>query len=104
MDAPKTTSWLTSITHDSARTIAANIGDGISHSTITRAAASDTPPAHIVIAIARAYRVPVVPALYHAGIITEEEAHPYRATSHLRTVPSLILLEELRQREINRDN
>lgn len=104
--ADNTNNWLHQITHDTTRniadTIAANLGGSISHTTISRAASSDHPPAHIVVAVARAYGTHPVHALQLAGIITEEEAQPYTATTALRNVPSLVMLQELAHREAQR--
>lgn len=91
--------WLNRITTDAHRTIAANIGGSVSHTTIARAAASDTPPAHLVVDIARAYGINPVQALQWAGLLTPEEAQPYLPASSLRAVPSLVLLQELAHRE-----
>lgn len=104
--ADNTSNWLHQITHDTTRNIADNIattgGGGISHTTISRAASSDNPPAHIVVAVARAYGTHPVHALQLADIITEEEAQPYTATTALRNVPSLVMLQELAHREAQR--
>ena len=104
--ADNTSNWLHQITHDTTRNIAATIattsGGSISHTTISRAASSDNPPAHIVVAVARAYGTHPVHALQLAGIITEEEAQPYTATTSLRNVPSLVMLQELAHREAQR--
>ncbi|OAA17319.1 hypothetical protein Caferm_04645 [Corynebacterium afermentans subsp. afermentans] len=104
--ADNTSNWLHQITHDTTRNIADTIattgGGSISHTTISRAASSDNPPAHIVVAVARAYGTHPVHALQLAGIITEEEAQPYAATTALRNVPSLVMLQELAHREAQR--
>jgi len=94
--------WLNRITTDAHRTIAANIGGSVPHPTISRAATSDTPPAHLVVNIARAYGSNPVQALQWAGILTPEEAQPYLPASSLRAVPSLVLLQELTHREAER--
>lgn len=104
--ADNTSNWLHQITHDTTRNIADNItatgGGTISHTTISRAAASSTPPAHIVVAVARAYGTHPVHALQLAGILTPEEAQPYTAGATLRNVPSLVMLQELAHREVQR--
>lgn len=101
-----TSNWLHQITHDTTRsiadTIAANVGGSISHTTISRAASADNPPAHIVVAVARAYGTHPVHALHLAGILTAEEAAPFTASTALRSVPSLVMLQELARREAQR--
>lgn len=101
--ADNTSNWLHQITHDTTRNIAHNIATTtagtISHTTINRAAQSDNPPAHIVVAVARAYGYSPVRALQLAGILTEEEAQPYTAHTALRNVPSIVMLQELAHRE-----
>lgn len=105
--AENTSNWLHQITHDTTRsiadTIAANLGGSISHTTISRAASSNNPPAHIVVAVARAYGTHPVRALQLAGILSEEEAAPFTATTTLRDVPSLVMLQELARREAQRE-
>lgn len=91
--------WLHRITTESHRNIATAIGGSVSHTTIARAATSDTPPAHLVVAIARAYGTDPVQALQWAGILTPEETQRYSAAPSLRTVPSLVMLQELARRE-----
>lgn len=94
--------WLQRITQDSHRTIAESIGGHVSHTTISRAAASDNPPAHLVVEIARAYGADAVQALQWAGILTPEEVVAYSPAASLRTVPSLVMLQELARREAQR--
>lgn len=97
--ADNPTKWLTQITSDTTRNVAANIGGGVSHTTVSRAATAEQPPAHLVIDVARAYGTHPVRALELAGYITAEEARPYSPASSLRAVPSLVLLQELARRE-----
>lgn len=95
--------WLTQITTDTTRNIAANIGGGVSHTTVSRAANAEHPPAHLVVEVARAYGTHPVRALELAGYLTAEEAHPYTAAASLRQVPTLVLLQELARREAERE-
>lgn len=105
--ADNTSNWLHQITHDTTRsiaaTIAANLGGSISHTTISRAASSDHPPAHIVVAVARAYGTHPVHALQLAGVITAEEARAYSPAASLRTTPTLVLLQELTRRQVEHE-
>lgn len=92
------TTWLATITTDSARTIAK--ATGLSHTTISRAADNTTPPPAVVVAVARAYGANPVTALAQTGLLTTAEAEPFSGAHELRTVPSAVLLQELLRREV----
>lgn len=91
------TSWLDRMTTDSHRAIAQ--ATGLSHTTISRAASTATPPPAVVVAVARACGYNPVDALYHAGLLTQQEAQPYTGEHDLRTISSRVMLQELLRRE-----
>lgn len=97
MNAKRT--WLEHITQEPSRDV--EKATGISHTTITRAARAEQPPAHVVIAVARAYGYNTVTALCHAGILTPEEVAPITCNNPLQTIPSTALLQELLRREVH---
>lgn len=96
-----TLNWLQRITHDSSRDVEQRTG--ISHTTIARAAKADQPPAHIVLAVARAYGYNVLDALRYAGILAPEETAGRGAGAALSAYPSEALLYELLKREQARE-
>lgn len=89
--------WLQTITLDSSRVIADRTG--LSASTITRAANADTPPAGVVVAVARAYEFDVLRALVLSNFLSPAEVASYGLDSAIKKAPSAMLLHELLERE-----
>ncbi|MEJ6013985.1 hypothetical protein WG936_09065 [Corynebacterium sp. H127] len=89
--------WLQRITHDSTRDIEQRTG--MSHTTISRAAKADQPPAHVVLAVARVYGYDVISALQHAGVLTAAEVAGRGQGAALSTFPTTALLYELLERQ-----
>lgn len=92
-----TPTWLEAMTTDSARAIAKLTG--LSHTTITRASKTATPPPGVVVAVARAYGHNPVVALSKTGLLTPDEARPCSHEHELRGFSKKVLLQELLRRE-----
>ena len=92
--------WLQSITSEPSRAIAARTG--LAHSTITRAANTNTPPPGVVVAVARAYDYDVLRALVLTGFLTPDETTGHGMDTALQHAPTAMLLHELLRREHNK--
>lgn len=90
--------WYERITTDSQRQVARLVG--VSHTTLSRAVSSSTPPPTLVRDVARACGVDPLTALYYAGFLTADDVATRRGVTPLNLTPSRELLQELLRREV----
>jgi transcriptional regulator with XRE-family HTH domain len=88
--------WLTTRTSGTGRSIAERAG--LDPSTLSRQLSKDKPSAQTIVAICRAFDLPLLEGFVAAGFITDEEADYAGQQAHLGAVPSVLLAEELSRR------
>ncbi|MGO7983390.1 hypothetical protein ACC691_36680, partial [Rhizobium johnstonii] len=73
---------------------------GMVHTTLRKQLIGDDTPASTVVALCRAYGVPLAPAFIAAGFITEQEARAFSGPMNLSTITDLELSKEMLRRVV----